>query len=843
MIKRWNIPGRHILACVALSLAGWPRTAAVADSNVVDRAALLQTGRAALEDGFYPSARVAFAQVLQGATNSAERAAARIWLVRALLGLQQYDEALRVLQDGAAQGAEQQPSLAYWTARVQFAKGEYAEALAPAQDVVARYPGHPLAGPALRLTALSALRLRQTERALEAFQRLQKEYPQAPEAAENLLDWAGALLAGDRPEDARQRLEQLIREHPAAAAADSGRLQLAQLFRQRQQWNDGEQTLRSLTERAAARPAVRAEAWQALAQLYEAQTNLAAAVQALTQCADLSPEAKVKTESNILRGKLLIRMDNIEEGLTALRKAMVDAASPELAARALLDVADTLLNQKRPDQALNEYQRYTEAFPDAVGQGAALMGKGWCLEKLGRQAEAAAAFAKAADLFPQVGDREQALCKAADAWFADKQFTPALEKYRQVRQEFPDGALASQALYQAGLCLSRLGQPEEAGNLFRTLVEAQTGGVFAVRGWLGLAQVREDQSQWDEASAAYEKVTQIASGTVWQAEAWNGRAMLRYRLGQFKAALADFESLIAQSPAHPLAEQAGFMRGWCLYMQGQDRAALQVCRQFIEQHPQSIWAPDVLFWLGEYAFNHADYPAAERQYAALAAQHPKSPLADKALYWAGRSATAGKEYLRAIEYYSRLAKQYPDSPKLPETRFAQGDALSELNQFAGAILAFEEIITKFPRSYLTSLACGRRGDCQFTLGNEDPARFADALSSYRAVLDSPAADRDLKWQAEFKMGRCLEKMGRKADALARYLNVVYGYLVEREKGFQGSPLWFTRAAFNAAALQESAGQWRAAVNVYRRVADASVPASADAWQRIQKIRLEHWVLF
>ncbi|MCX6995623.1 MAG: tetratricopeptide repeat protein [Kiritimatiellaeota bacterium] len=226
MIKRRYIPGWRLWACSALGLAGWARVAAVADSNGVDRAALLQAVRAALEDGFYQPARAAFEQVLAGATNAAERVADRIWLARALLGLQQYDAALRVLQDGAGPGAQQQAGLTYWTARVQFAQGQSAAALALAQDFDARYPGHALAGPALRLTALAALRLGQTERAVEAFQRFQKEYPQAPEAAENLLDWAGALVTGGQPEEARQRLEQLIREHPAAAVADSGRLQL-----------------------------------------------------------------------------------------------------------------------------------------------------------------------------------------------------------------------------------------------------------------------------------------------------------------------------------------------------------------------------------------------------------------------------------------------------------------------------------------------------------------------------------------------------------------------------------------------------------------------------------------
>ena len=829
-------------AGVVLCLAGVARAHAAAGSNGVDRAALLQTGRAALEDGFFDPARVAFEQALQGATNAADRAAGRVWLARALLGLQRYGEALQTLTNQTQPAAEQQPALLFWTARVLFAQDRLVEALSLWQDMVAQYPAHPLAGPALRLTALSALRLRQTERALEAFQRYQHDYPQAPEAAENLLDWAGALLTAGRPEEASQRLEQLIREHPETDIADRGRLQLAQLWRLRQQSSEAEQTLRRLTERAAALPAVRAEAWLALAQLYEAQTNLTAAVQALVQRASLSPDARVKTESDILRGKLLIRMNNVEEGLALLRKTMAGAPSPELAARARLDLADTLLNLQRPAEALEEYQHYSEAFSDTAGQGAALMGKGWCLEGLGRHAEAATAFAKAAEIFPQDRDKETALCKAADALFAGKQYQSALEKYRQLQQAYPRGALAAQALYQAGACLTRLGQPAEAGKLFRTLAEAPTGGVFATRGWLGLAQVGEELGQWDDAFAAYDRAMQ-ATGTVWQAEAWNGRAMLHYRLGQFKTAQADFEGLIAQFPGRPLAEQAGYMRGWCLYLLGQDQAALAVCRQFVEQHPQSAWTPEVLFWLGEYYFNHADYPAAERQFAALATQYPQSPLADKALYWAGRATTAGKDYRRAIEYYSQLAKQYPDSPKLPQTRFDQGDVLVELNQYAGAILAFDEVITKFPKSYLTNLAYGRRGDCQFSLGNEDPARFADALSSYRVVLDSPVADRDLKWQAEMKMGRCLEKMGRKAEALVRYLNVVYGFLAERDKGYQGNPLWFTRAAYYAAALQENTGQWRAAVNIYRRVADAGVPASGDAWQRIQKIRLEHWVLF
>jgi len=358
-----------------------------------------------------------------------------------------------------------------------------------------------------------------------------------------------------------------------------------------------------------------------------------------------------------------------------------------------------------------------------------------------------------------------------------------------------------------------------------------------------LALVCEDQGRWEPSVAAYNHVIAIASGTVWHAQALSGRGLLLYRMGKFPEALSTFAELMERFPSDRLAEQGFYMRGWCLYLMHNESDAVQIARQFIDKYPHSAWAPDVLFWLGEFAFNHGDHTGAERQFAELARKYPKSELADKALYWAGHAAAAASQHLKALDYYNQLVKSYPTSNKLAETRFAQGDALSELGKFAESILAFEEVINKYPRSYLAGLARGRRGDCAFTLANEDKSRYADALNDYRQVLDNPTADIDLKWQAEFKIGRCLEKQDKTAEALERYLAVVYSFLAERQKGRHGDPLWFTRAAFNVAEIQEKTGDWRKAVQLYQRVVDAGVPASQEALQRLQRIKLEHWMLF
>ncbi len=251
----------------------------------------------------------------------------------------------------------------------------------------------------------------------------------------------------------------------------------------------------------------------------------------------------------------------------------------------------------------------------------------------------------------------------------------------------------------------------------------------------------------------------------------------------------------------------------------------------------------MLFWLGEYFWNEGAYDRAEPRFVMLAEKHPDDDLADDALYWAGQAAMAQMEYPRAIEHFTLLSKIYPKSNMMAETRFAQGDALSERGEFSLAILAFEEVVENYPDNYLADRARGRIGDCQFTLSSEDPARYEKALTAYRTILDKVDAPVDLQMQAEYKIGRCHEKMREEDESFKRYMNVVYRFFAELEEGVRVDPLWFTRAAFNAAGIQESRGNWEEAVRIYERVIEAGVPAAPDAQQKIQKIMLEHWLPF
>jgi hypothetical protein len=74
------------------------------------------------------------------------------------------------------------------------------------------------------------------------------------------------------------------------------------------------------------------------------------------------------------------------------------------------------------------------------------------------------------------------------------------------------------------------------------------------------------------------------------------------------------------------------------------------------------------------------------------------------------------------------------------------------------------------------------------------------------------------------------------------MNVVYLYYKIADHRPEDS-VWFTRAAFKAAALKEAKKNWRKAAAIYQRIVDADVPSSTEALARINRLHTEHWLFF
>ncbi len=695
---------------------------------------------------------------------------------------------------------------------------------------------------AAALTASGAI-----EDALAIHEQIADTYPDAPFRDAHRLAWAKTLLLDGQTAAASEILGVLAadRSRPVGreAAYWLGRLAIREnRLDDAHEWFDKLLDHPQITRREAGRYGM------AKAEALERQHEIESALAALEDALRLLPHGEDRRQANIDSARLMFETGRADEAAQRLRTIIRDDPARADVADLQMSLANGLLTNEAHATAADEFQVYLEAFTNRIGQAEAMLGLGWALLALDRPAEAAEQFERAARRFDSAERGSEALFKAADAWFAQERYAAALDRYRNAAElaaETGNTNRLAHARYLAAESMIRLEHYEEAITALNELSESFAGHPFAAKALLRIAKLHEERENLREALAVYEMLPLRVSDPAVHADSLLSSGILLYKLFRFDEALEKFNGLLEHVPDHPFAERARFMRVWSYSMTGREEEAMNAAYRFLEQHPESERAPEIRFRIAEHMFNHDHLADAQEHFLELAEQYPENAVADKSLLWAGRTAMRRQNFTEAIEIFGRLAVAYPDSPRLDEARFSQADAFSALGEYADAMVLFDEVIHRSPESYLRPAALGRKGDCQFMLGNREPQRYRDAIDSYRALLETDTAAPDMKLQALYKIGRCHEHLDHKDRALEYFHAAVLRYREIQHQGIRPTPaaVWgFQRAAFDAAAVLESRRQWRQAVNMLQHVADADVPAAAQAATRIERLRNEHWML-
>ncbi len=824
------------------------------DPVPADPALMEAAGRAALDDGLYALAEKHFRALLSqpGLDSEATRSAV-LSLARTLHGQGEHDAALAALDETQPwlKQVEDTGGFLYWRAMAHFGKGDDNTALNLLRTLDEQFPESDHRRPAERLATRIHLDRNRLAEALSAFERFDRLAGTDEDTAANLLDWGRTLVQARRNDDAETILRRLIvMQVGAASVLGEAHYWLGRAHMGAQRWTDA---LAALTASAEARDAdddLAGRAYFAQASVYTALTNAPGALAALSNGIARARSPEVKRLGRAHLGVTLLEQDRIETARPLIKAYVTEAPqAPEASVLQLL-LAEALLNHGRSQEAADEFQRYLEAFSDPAGQAQATRGRGWALYNAGHYAESATTFLKALTLSQDSGFRSQALFKAGDAYLANGQYERAAEIYARVIEAHPDSALVPQAMFQRGQSLARAGKTEESQALFLDLHQRHPNSPVAEKALFRTAELMESQNRPDEAIEAFSRVIATYAEGALTADALLARGLLRYRQFATREALADFETLIRDFPQTEAGERAFYMRGLCHYRLLRDQDMLDILNAFLKRYPESVWAPQAMFRLAQYFHNQENYAEAEAKFLALAETFKDHALADQALLRAGHAAAKRKEYLQAIARFVGVAKTYPESRWLAEARFGHAEALRQLGRYSEAILFYDELRTRHPASDLVPTAWMRRGDAQFMLGVEDARRYREALQSYRAVAGDPGAYRTqpaLVYEAEYKIGRCLEKLNQPDDALEQYYTkVMVRFLHEMEKGVRhddATRRWFERASMNAVDILESRKDWRRVVAVLERSLDAGVSSGEDVRKRINKIRSEHFWLF
>ena len=453
--------------------------------------------------------------------------------------------------------------------------------------------------------------------------------------------------------------------------------------------------------------------------------------------------------------------------------------------------------------------------------------------------EALAILNEAGSLRPEPALADRINFLAAQIQYHARHFDLATASFEQIGHS--DSALASPAMFNAAL--SGL----QKGDNTRFLADAEEFGNKSrdeksradLRLEAGLTEAAKSDPRAADSLRSFLRDFPTAERA---SEAWVALAELAFhatppRLDEARKNLAHGAE---SKPTAAAQERADYLMIWLEdSTSGGEARVIELAKKFIQQHESSGLVPSARMKLGEMYYRAEDFANAETQFELLAEQNATGTFTERALFFAGESAMASmaaQALDRALVLFDRVVQL--NSELKWAARNEQALIERKLGKPQDALVLYDEVLNGAAKPPEKREALCGKGDIFFEMVATDPQSYQRAIEAY----DKLACDRDAPahWrnQALFKKGLCLEKKADRAAALASFYTVLdEGTRLDRPREL----FWFYKAGFNAGQLLEADAKWESAAAVYEKLAAAGGTRSDEARERVDRLRLEHFL--
>ncbi len=344
----------------------------------------------------------------------------------------------------------------------------------------------------------------------------------------------------------------------------------------------------------------------------------------------------------------------------------------------------------------------------------------------------------------------------------------------------------------------------------------------------------------DDAKAVFQKAIAQEGGGPGQEALLKALADLQYQTNDLEGTIKTCQMIIAQFPNDSLdAAQRVILVSYELKKFTDDQAEHALIA-LVQKYGQAPGAAEAYFRLGEFYFYRQDYVKAQDAFQQLTTAYPNSDFTDNAYFFAGRAAAEHQDYAAA----RTLLNKVPDKSSFkPDARLWEGRVyqqqlnFSQANTFYDSVLATEKTGPRFVEASLL------KGECLFAMGSKDPANYTLALTTLDQVLknkEGTIADRN---DAAVNSAKCLEKLGKPNEAMALYLDVLYGRVAGDDSASLTPPdfSWQIKAGWEAGRIREAQKDWPGAIEIYRRMEQISGSHQEKVHDLIDKLRRDNYI--
>jgi tetratricopeptide (TPR) repeat protein len=704
-----------------------------------------------------------------------------------------------------------------------------------------------------------------------------KNTPERNDAAQLGLAWS--LFKQGRENDARPLIQNLIKAGPNAPAGQQAQLLLAKIEISRGQFKEAITALQALlATQPAPGLAFQTDYWLGEAYAAAGQYDQAAASYQKIM-GDLNSSVPTRAFPKALVARAYLGLGRAEEQLHQDDQAMLaygqvyqlteNSRAQMEAFHAFLESARTARQLPEAVAKLQEFAKSSNASAPAalLAIGAVLAEDGQDDKAIGILESLLVAYAKsswipAANyqlglLYARTG-KPGAATAAFQNCLADKsdpdlvrtaRFQLGLvllnqnKDYAGAAAQFTplaagNDSMAEDASYNLLLAQAALGQRDfflkGQADFARRFPKSSHGKKIALTQGLLLTQAGKPA---DAITAYQQAIAQPGPGPDQEALLKN-LADLQYQTGDLAGTVQTCRTIVSQFPNDSLlAAQRAVLVSYEMKKLSDDQAE-QALVALIQKDEKSPGAPEAWFRLGEFYFYRQDYVKAQDAFQQLTTAYPSSAYTDNAYFFAGRAAAAHMDYGAALALLGKV----PDaSPFKSDARLWAGRVYQQQLNFVQACTLADTVLTTEKTGWRFVAANLLKGECLFEMGTKNPADYPEALAAFDQILKGREGTVTERNEAAVRSAKCLEKMGRANDAMALYLDVLYGRVAGDDAAAPSDFSWQIKAGWEASRIREAQQDWRGAIEIYKRLEQIGGPHQQEFHDLQNKLRRDNYI--
>lgn len=171
-------------------------------------------------------------------------------------------------------------------------------------------------------------------------------------------------------------------------------------------------------------------------------------------------------------------------------------------------------------------------------------------------------------------------------------------------------------------------------------------------------------------------------------------------------------------------------------------------------------------------------------------------------------------------------------------RLEQASVKKNSGAYNEALVLLNDLLDQNPTPDLLSSTLAEKGDTLYLQGSTDLKNVSESVDTFNRLATIPGISQYWRNLALYKRGKGLGWLGKKDEMLTSF----YDTLTQpNQAGETPEYYWSSRAGFDAAETLEADGQWKSAIGIYQKLVEAKVPRAKEASERIDRLRLEHFI--